>query len=89
MVVSSVMVASLSFLSCSHDGRRATQDRAADTESQGIRSLGPGNVEDDIDRLERSLFQVIVPRQMTDLGHRAAPRDQENLMSLRNGVFNE
>ena len=83
------MVASLSFLSCGHDGRRATQDRAADTKSQGIGSLGPGDVEDDVDRLERPLFQVVVPCQMTDLGHRAAPRDQENLMSLRNGILDE
>ena len=44
---------------------------------------------DDIDRLQRSDLEIIVPGQMLRLGDRAAPGDQKHVMALRHGIFDE
>ena len=54
-----------------------------------MRPLGAGDVEHDIEGGQRSFREIVVPCEVADLGHRAAPGDQENLVSLRDRVFDE
>jgi hypothetical protein len=52
-------------------------------------SFSPCDVQDNIDGLKRSHLKVIIPRQVTGLRYRAAPRDQNNMVALRDGVLDE
>src|SRR5262249_14927193 len=69
--------------------RGAAHDGAADAKSQRVNPIDSGNVAHDIDGFQRSQIEVVVPCQILSLGNRAAPRNQEDLMSLSNGIFNE
>ena len=54
-----------------------------------MRSLGAGNVQDDVNCPKGPHLKVIIPCQMTGFGYRAPPRDQKNMVALRDGVLNE
>jgi hypothetical protein len=87
MVVSRVMVDSLS--ARRQHARRAAQDRAADAEAERMHPVDAGDLAHDVDRLQRAEGEVVVPCKVADLRHRAAPGDQEDVMALRYGVFDE
>ncbi len=48
-----------------------------------------GDVANHIDGLERPKVQVIVPGEMLGLGNGAPPGNQEDLVTLSDGIFNE
>ena len=79
----------LVFAARGQHARGAAQDRAADAKAQRMDAVDPGDVAHDIDRLQRPEVQIVVPGQVLRLGDRAAPRDQEHLMALRDGIFDE
>ncbi len=79
----------LVLLSRGQDGRGAAQDRPAHAESKGVRSPGTGNVQNDVNCPKWPHLKVIIPRQMTGFRYRAPPRDQKNMVALRDGVLNE
>ena len=54
-----------------------------------MNSLNPCDLQDNIDRLKRPHLKVIIPRQMPGLSYGAAPRDQKNMVALRDGVLDE
>src|SRR5439155_9563812 len=79
----------LVLLARGQDGRGAAQDRTAHAEPKGMRPLGAGNLQHDVNCPKWPHLKVIIPRQMTGFGYRAPPRDQKDMMAMRDGVLNE
>ena len=78
------------FLLLSGENRRgATQDCTADTETKRMSPLDPGDTKHDFDCSKRAHFEIIVPCQMTGLGHGAAPRNQKYLVALCDCILDE
>jgi hypothetical protein len=72
-----------------HHRERRRKDRAADAEAERVDLLGAGDVERRVDRRQRSLLQVIVPRAVAELGGDVPPRHQEHRMALLDRMADE
>ena len=74
---------------CGENGGGAAQHRPADAEAERMHFRLSGDLRDDLDSAEDSLGQILVPGEMRGFLVGTAPRDQENALTLRHGIFHE